>query len=86
MQLKEDFHKLLDDTPDINRHSKWGDVKHKIEADPRYRAIDSALKKEQWFNDYLKDLGVSSWVKVFRIIPEFRILRATFHRKSATKC
>ena len=26
-----------------------------------------------------------SWVKVFRIIPEFRILRLTFHRKSASK-
>ena len=32
--------------------------------------------------------GLSStyaWVKVFRIIPEFRILRLTFHRKSASK-
>ena len=27
-----------------------------------------------------------AWVKVFRIIPEFRILRLTFHRKSASKC
>ena len=26
-----------------------------------------------------------SWVKVFMIIPEFRILR-TFHGKSASKC
>ena len=26
------------------------------------------------------------WVKVFRIIPEFRILRLTFNRKSASKC
>ena len=25
-------------------------------------------------------------VKVFRINPEFRILRLTFHRKSASKC
>ena len=25
-------------------------------------------------------------VKIFRIIPEFRILRLTFHRKSASKC
>ena len=25
-----------------------------------------------------------TWVKVFRIIPEFRILRLTFHRKSAS--
>ena len=27
-----------------------------------------------------------SWMKVFMIIPEFRILRLTFHRKSASKC
>ena len=27
-----------------------------------------------------------AWVKVFRINPEFRILRLTFHRKSASKC
>ena len=27
-----------------------------------------------------------SWVKVFRIIPEFMILRLTFHWKSASKC
>ena len=30
--------------------------------------------------------GHNSWVKVFRINPEFRILRLTFHRKSASKC
>ena len=28
---------------------------------------------------------IDTWVKVFRIIPEFRILRLTFHRKSASK-
>ena len=27
-----------------------------------------------------------TWVKDFRINPEFRILRLTFHRKSASKC
>ena len=26
------------------------------------------------------------WVKVFGINPEFRILKLTFHRKSASKC
>ena len=31
-------------------------------------------------------LKITPWVKVFRIIPEFRILRLTFHRKSASKC
>ena len=27
----------------------------------------------------------NTWVKVFRIIPEFRIFRLSFHRKSASK-
>ena len=29
---------------------------------------------------------IITWVKVFRINPEFRILRMTFHRKSASNC
>ena len=27
-----------------------------------------------------------TWMKVFRINPKFRILRLTFHKKSASKC
>ena len=34
----------------------------------------------------LKTQVKGTGVKVFRIIPEFRILRLTFHRKSASKC
>ena len=30
---------------------------------------------------YITMVHIYSWVKVFRIIPEFRILRLTFHRK-----
>ena len=33
-----------------------------------------------------KELRFVTWVKVFRINPEFRILRLTIHRKSASKC
>ena len=38
---------------------------------------------------YLEGLLASfpySWVKFFRINPEFRILRLTFYGKSASKC
>ena len=31
-------------------------------------------------------LSLCVWVKVIRIIPEFRILRLMFHRKSDLKC
>ena len=39
-------------------------------------------------SDHLSEvlLLILLWVKVFRIIPEFRILRLTFYRKSASKC
>ena len=30
-------------------------------------------------------LVIIAWVKALRIIPEFRILRLTFHRNSASK-
>ena len=33
-----------------------------------------------------KGLDIESMGEGFRIIPEFRILRLTFHRKSASKC
>ena len=31
-------------------------------------------------------ISTKTWVKVPRIIPEFSILRTTFHRKSSSKC
>ena len=31
------------------------------------------------------DISINTWVKVLRIIPEFRFLRLTFHGKSASK-
>ena len=33
----------------------------------------------------VKHEHTATWVEVFRIIPEFRILRLTFHRKSSYK-
>ena len=37
-------------------------------------------------HDWANSFNLNAWVKVFRIIPEFRILTLTFHRKSASKC
>ena len=37
--------------------------------------VGSTVQEKVYLNTVL------SWVKVFRIIPEFRILRLTFHRK-----
>ena len=43
-------------------------------------------KSKDSLKDCFKNVNITAWMKVFRIIPEFRILRLTFHRKSASKC
>ena len=56
--------------------------------------IIHALKKVTFVKSTETEVGViyepmqeiSAWVKVFRINPEFLVLRLTFHRKSASKC
>ena len=54
--------------------------------------VARALHLRLQFNPKAKVRGIvlillilETWVKVFRINPEFRILRLTFHRKSASK-
>jgi hypothetical protein len=56
LQLKSDFISLLKDTSDIDRHSRWSDIKRKIDSDPRYKAVDSSSRREDWFKDYVKNL------------------------------
>ena len=70
LQLKSDFIQLLKDTSDIDRHSRWSDVKRKIDSDPRYKAVDSSSRREDWFKDYvrnLEDVSISdSFILFFR--------------------
>ncbi|KAK7508465.1 hypothetical protein BaRGS_00000031 [Batillaria attramentaria] len=55
-KLKTEFMKLLKETPGLDRHSRWSDVKKKINTDPRYEAVDSSSRREDWFKDYIKGL------------------------------
>lgn len=41
---------------DIDRHSRWQDVKKKIDSDPRYKCVDSSTLREDWFREHLKVL------------------------------
>ena len=59
-------------------HYDWG-----LRAIKSVLVVAGALKRGD--PDRPEDQVGSTWVNVFRIIPEFRILRLTFHRKSASK-
>ena len=51
----------------------------------RKKTFETRLDIDKEAEIYQKQV-INSWVKVFGIIPEFRILRLTFHKKSAPKC
>lgn len=38
---------------DIDRHTRWSDVKRKFDSDPRYKIVESGVQREDWFRDFV---------------------------------
>ncbi|PSN54986.1 Transcription elongation regulator 1, partial [Blattella germanica] len=51
-QVKRDFIALLREHADIDRHSRWSEVKKRLDTDPRYKAVESSSAREDWFREY----------------------------------
>ena len=64
LQLKADYIAMLKDFPGLDRHSRWSETKKKLESDPRYKAIESSSRREDWFRDYVKKLDDVSTITV----------------------
>ena len=47
---------MLKETSGIERSSRWSETKRKIDSDPRYKAVDSSSRREDWFRDYTRKL------------------------------
>lgn len=47
---------LLKETTIIERNSRWSEIKKKIDSDPRYKAVESSSRREDWFRDYVKNI------------------------------
>lgn len=54
--MKRDFFALLREHNDIDRHTRWGDIKKKLDSDPRYKAVESSTAREDWFREHVKIL------------------------------
>ncbi|CAF2676953.1 unnamed protein product [Rotaria sp. Silwood2] len=50
-KLKKDYFSLLKELK-VTRNSSWSDIKHSGEHDPRYKAIESSSRREDWFREY----------------------------------
>ncbi|KAA3677206.1 transcription elongation regulator 1 [Paragonimus westermani] len=55
-KTKADFLNLLKEQKYLSRHSHWGDIKRRIDTDPRYKAVDSSSRREDWFRDFIRKL------------------------------
>nr|CAD7568498.1 unnamed protein product [Timema californicum] len=53
-QVKRDFMALLREHPDIDRHARYGDIKKRLDSDPRYKAVESSTAREDWFREHVK--------------------------------
>ncbi|EEB14665.1 transcription elongation regulator, putative [Pediculus humanus corporis] len=55
-QIKKDFFQMLRETHEVDRHTRYSEVKKKLSSDPRYRAVDSSTAREDWFREHIKHL------------------------------
>merc|ERR1711879_200218 len=61
MRQKKDFVSMLKEFADdpeneLDRHSRWSDVKKKLDSDSRYKNVDSSGLREDYFLDFIHDL------------------------------
>ncbi|XP_075989195.1 transcription elongation regulator 1-like isoform X2 [Anticarsia gemmatalis] len=52
-QVKTEFIALLKEKG-VDRHTRWIDAKKKVDADPRYKAVESSNLREDYFKEYCK--------------------------------
>ncbi|XP_035784907.1 transcription elongation regulator 1-like isoform X2 [Anopheles albimanus] len=55
-QVRRDFQKMLRERNDINRHTRFNDVRKRLETDNRYKAVIDHMQREKLFEDYIKEL------------------------------
>lgn len=55
-QIRKDFFELLREQKEIDRHTHWMDIKKSLDEDPRYKAVNDSVLREDYFYDYIKIL------------------------------
>ena len=78
-KLRKSFVAMLKELkPPLHRHSSWTETKKLIEADPRYKAVESSTKREDYFREHCKYLDEKPQVGVYSL-PFFCIFEL-FHQ------
>lgn len=54
-KIHNDFEELLVEQK-LDNKAQWRKVRHKIEKDPRYKAVESSSQKEEWFKEHIEQI------------------------------
>ena len=54
--MKNNFMRLLRETPQIHSQSTWPEARQEIDLDPRFQAVPLEALREEWFNEYIQNL------------------------------
>ena len=57
LQIKSNFFSMLSEASKLTPHSQWRKVKGIFQRDSRYQAVDSSSQREDYFEEYIKQLG-----------------------------
>lgn len=55
LQIHNDFVELLAEQK-LDSKSQWRKVRGKVEKDPRCKAVESSVQREEWFKEHLEQL------------------------------
>lgn len=55
-QIRKDFLSMLREHGEISRHSRFHDVRKRLESDSRYRAVSDSVLREDLFEEHIKYL------------------------------
>lgn len=55
LQIHNDFVELLTEQK-LDSKAQWRKVRSKVEKDPRYKAVESSVQREEWFKEHLEQL------------------------------
>lgn len=57
LQVKQEFMAMLGESQqDISEQSQWKKIKGSFDHDPRYKAVETSAKREEFFLEYQKSL------------------------------
>ena len=66
--MKNDFFSMLSEASKLTPNSQWKKVKGIFQKDGRYQAVDGSSQREEYYNEYLKQLGKVSHCVIIIIV------------------